>query len=47
MLMMLVKQGNNELKIDSREVAEMTGKRHDNLVRDIKDILRFLRTPQF
>ncbi|KOR12020.1 transcriptional regulator [Staphylococcus carnosus] len=32
----VVKQ-NNEFYVDSREVAEMTGKRHANLVRDIEN----------
>ncbi|MRU63668.1 hypothetical protein GF580_04880 [Staphylococcus aureus] len=28
--------------VDSREVAEMIGKRHDNLVRDIKGYIKVL-----
>jgi len=27
---------NGQLLVDSREVAEMTGKRHDHLIRDIE-----------
>nr|WP_245169259.1 Rha family transcriptional regulator [Staphylococcus hyicus] len=30
---------NNEFYVDSREVAEMVGKRHDHLVRDIDNYL--------
>ncbi|MDP4459847.1 Rha family transcriptional regulator [Staphylococcus hyicus] len=33
---------NNEFYVDSREVAEMVGKRHDNLVRDIKGYIKIL-----
>lgn len=32
----IVKQ-NNELYVDSREVAEMVGKQHKNLIRDIEN----------
>lgn len=32
-----------EKALDSREVAEMTGKRHDHLVRDIRGYVRILR----
>ncbi|HDF8240442.1 TPA: Rha family transcriptional regulator, partial [Staphylococcus aureus] len=33
---------NNIHYVDSREVAEMVGKRHDNLVRDIKGYIKVL-----
>ncbi|AQR93399.1 Rha family transcriptional regulator [Clostridium saccharoperbutylacetonicum] len=33
---------NNPLTIDSREVADMTGKRHDHLIRDIKGYIKVL-----
>lgn len=33
---------NNEFYVDSREVAEMVGKRHDNLARDIKGYIKVL-----
>ncbi|MFT8351125.1 Rha family transcriptional regulator [Clostridium saccharoperbutylacetonicum] len=32
----------NELTIDSREVAEMTGKEHKNLMRDIRSYVKVL-----
>lgn len=37
----IVKQ-NNELYVDSREVAEMVGKRHDHLIRDIRGYIEIL-----
>lgn len=37
----IVKQ-KNELYVDSREVAEMVGKRHDHLMRDIKGYINIL-----
>jgi Rha family phage regulatory protein len=37
-----VKQMNSELTIDSREVAEMTGKAHDKLLRDIRGYIKVL-----
>ena len=37
-----IKQVNNELTVDSREVAEMTGKRHDHLLRDISGYVKVL-----
>ena len=33
-----------ELMLDSREVAEMVGKRHDNLLRDINNYACLLYT---
>ena len=37
-----VVEQNNEFYIDSREVAEMVGKRHDRLIRDIKGYIEVL-----
>lgn len=37
-----VVEQNNEFYIDSREVAEMVGKRHDHLIRDIKGYIEVL-----
>lgn len=34
-----------ELTIDSREVAEMVGKRHDHLIRDIETYIEYLENP--
>lgn len=48
-LMVLEKQS-NQLTIDSREVAEMIGKRHDHLLRDITgyvEILQKSNAPNF
>lgn len=37
-----VVEQNNEFYVDSREVAEMVGKRHDHLIRDIKGYIEVL-----
>ncbi|MGW7931525.1 Rha family transcriptional regulator [Staphylococcus xylosus] len=37
-----VLEQNNEFYLDSREVAEMLGKRHDHLIRDIKGYVKVL-----
>ncbi|MCG1410894.1 Rha family transcriptional regulator [Staphylococcus epidermidis] len=37
-----VVEQNNEFYVDSREVAEMVGKRHDHLIRDIKSYIEVL-----
>lgn len=37
-----VVEQNNEFYVDSREVAEMVGKRHDHLIRDIKGYIDVL-----
>lgn len=37
-----VVEHNNEFYVDSREVAEMVGKRHDHLIRDIKGYIEVL-----
>ena len=34
-----------ELTLDSREVAEMVGKRHDHLIRDIETYIQYLENP--
>lgn len=34
-----------ELTLDSREVAEMVGKRHDHLIRDIETYIQYLDNP--
>jgi len=35
-----------ELTLDSREVAEMVGKRHDHLIRDIETYVKYLSDPK-
>lgn len=37
-----IKQVNNKLTVDSREVAEMTWKAHDKLLRDIRGYIKVL-----
>lgn len=36
-----------EQTLDSREVAEMVGKRHDHLIRDIKKYISEMSAPNF
>lgn len=41
MILNIVKR-RNQLFIDSRQVAEVTGKRHDHLIRDIEQYLKII-----
>lgn len=43
-LMLEIKQVNDELTVDSRDVAEMTGKEHRNIIRDIRGYIKVLDT---
>jgi len=36
----------NETTMTSREIAELTGKRHDHVLRDIRDMLSEIQSPQ-
>lgn len=36
---------NKQLTLDSREVAEMVGKRHDHLIRDVEMYIEYMETP--
>ncbi|URZ05919.1 Rha family transcriptional regulator [Clostridium felsineum] len=41
----LVNSINKKVTLDSREVAEMVGKRHDHLIRDIESYMKILQNP--
>lgn len=45
MILNIVKR-RNQLFMDSRQVAEVTGKRHDHLIRDIEQYLKIISQTQ-